>query len=535
MKRESSFFWQTDAVARDAAIENAQQEKDNQETIGDNIREDEVQSSYPYTHARSAQGSAPQGIISGAGEETEYLIKVKANDSGRQEWRPIMNIRGQHQDERGDETRRQPLANASPHRKGMPNYGATPWQINPSPPAPVPSFPPGIQHPPKGQSIRFQVVVWHIGQVDVTLCHVSMKFRVTLFWNIEEEDDHSDVVDGAEERDFTTLKRQHPSSSSLVWNMKGRQKACLYELSKGETHIREIDVPPISILNAVSFEQGQPDVDILDIKEQPSNNDHTIKKGKKQLVRWTCMYNATLLQENMRVDQFPHDEHELTLKLGILAHRRANQKWDKSRWKLAPATENDSQGSTRIPYGLIVDQVHIPDFTIVKKDGQLSFEFVPMAKLMADDDNYLQVQVRVKRESGHYDKNVMPLLALLNVVAVSCLCRNFAGSTASTELILSICFVEIGFRLSIDSRLPSVGYQIKIQRVLNGFFRILLFLAFETNIVYLLHDRYGWQKFGWSKKSVTWIDWLAASLALIYSFKLVLDYYWVKIIEFNKK
>eukprot|EP00978_Attheya_sp_CCMP212_P015395 scaffold39755_cov52-Attheya_sp.AAC.6 len=394
MKRESSFFWQTDAVARDAAIENAQQEKDTQETNGDHIREDEVHSSYPYTHARSAQGSAPQGIISGAGEETEYLIKVKSNDSGRQEWRPIINIRGQQQGEGGDETRMQPLANASHHTKSMPNYGATPWQINPSPPAPVPSFPPGIQHPPKGKSIRFQVVVWHIGQVDVALCHVSMKFRVTLFWNLEEEDDQSDVVDGAEEREFTTLKRQHPSSSSLVWNMKGRQKACLYELSKGDTHIREIDVPPVSILNAVSFEQGQPDVDILDIMDQPPNNDPTSKKGKKQLVRWTCMYNATLLQENMRVDQFPHDEHELTLKLGILAHRRTNQKWDKSRWKLAPATENDSQGSTRIPYGLIVDQV----------------------------------QVRVKRESGHYDKNVMPLLALLNVVAVSCLCRNLRAA-----------------------------------------------------------------------------------------------------------
>ena len=39
--------------------------------------------------------------------------------------------------------------------------------------------------------------------------------------------------------------------------------------------------------------------------------------------------------------------------------------------------------------------------------------------------------------------------------------RNFAGSAASTELVLSIAFVEFGIRLSIESRLPSAGHQIK--------------------------------------------------------------------------
>ena len=31
--------------------------------------------------------------------------------------------------------------------------------------------------------IRFQVVLWYVGAVDVVLGHVPMRFRVTLFWN----------------------------------------------------------------------------------------------------------------------------------------------------------------------------------------------------------------------------------------------------------------------------------------------------------------------------------------------------------------
>lgn len=180
------------------------------------------------------------------------------------------------------------------------------------------------------------------------------------------------------------------------------------------------------------------------------------------------MYTGVLFQgDHMRVDQFPHDKHNLRLKIGILADRGHLYRWDKSIWKLALATEEDSQGSTRIPYGLIVDHCTIPDF--VYNPNELFFSFVPLyfgsGKHLTERDRYLEVQLPVYRSSGHYDRSIMPILALLNIVAITCLPRNFDSATASTETMLAIAFVQVGIRLTIDSRLPSVGYQIKIQKV----------------------------------------------------------------------
>jgi len=147
----------------------------------------------------------------------------------------------------------------------------------------------------------------------------------------------------------------------------------------------------------------------------------------------------------------------------------SGQRWDQSIYKLALATEEDSQGSTRIPYGLIVEYCTIPDFTY--EPNELSFAFVPLlfgsGKRLTERDRYLQVELPVYRSSGHYDRSIMPILALLNIVAITCLPRNFDSATASTETMLSIAFVQVGIRLTIDSRLPSVGYQIKFQKVIS--------------------------------------------------------------------
>jgi hypothetical protein len=69
--------------------------------------------------------------------------------------------------------------------------------------------------------------------------------------------------------------------------------------------------------------------------------------------------------------------HDITLKLAILAHRRPRQQWDRNVWELTLATEEDSQGSTRIPHGLVVDHWRIPEF-MYDKDRGLSFDFVPL-------------------------------------------------------------------------------------------------------------------------------------------------------------
>ena len=51
---------------------------------------------------------------------------------------------------------------------------------------------------------------------------------------------------------------------------------------------------------------------------------------------------------------------------------------------------------------------------------------------------------------------------------------------------LNIAFVEIGLRMQLDNRLPSVGYQIKMQRILNRYFYSILSIVLESSLLHFL-------------------------------------------------
>ena len=321
-------------------------------------------------------------------------------------------------------------------------------------------------------SIRFQVVIWHIGTIDVQTGCVKMRFRLTLFWN-----DYGDNLNTQSSPTKQANKSNTPNAATDdVWIMEGRQRAYLRNKHDESTIKEMIDVPPVSIMNAVEFET----VDGPEITVQ------RVTDGCQQFrrMRWTCMYSGLLFQgDHMSVKDFPHDSHLIKLKLGILAHRKKGHRWDYRIHKLALANESDSQGSTHIPFGLVVDHCHVPDFGFEASD--LQFEFLPLTygrtwknkttglqinrKLSEDGggggelDVFLQVSLPVFRQSGHYDKSILPVLVMLNIIAISCLARNFNSASASAELMLGIAFVQVGIRLTLDSRLPSVGYQIKMQ------------------------------------------------------------------------
>lgn len=347
------------------------------------------------------------------------------------------------------------------------------------------------------KSIRFQVVIWHISDVDVQHGNVKMRFRITIFWN-------DDNVSTVSKNGSADTPRQHS-----VWVMEGRQRACCKDLNND--HVKEmIDVPAVSILNATKFETvGNPEIVMA--------NEHD------RLMRWTCMYNATLFQgDHFRVDQFPHDQHTLKLKIGILAGRGKGGRWDHYIYRLDLAQSSDSQGSTSVPHGLIVDHVRAPDFSFDPND--LGFEFVPLmygvGSSAREKDRYLQVTLPVVRESGHFDKSIIPILIVLNIIAISCLPRNFDSATASTETMLSIAFVQVGIRLTVDSRLPSVGYQIKMQRVLNHCFWLLSLLVLESNTIFFLV-----MKRGWDRDFTDDIDSGFAFLAFTYNLYIMIIYY----------
>ena len=77
---------------------------------------------------------------------------------------------------------------------------------------------------------------------------------------------------------------------------------------------------------------------------------------------------------------------------------------------------------------------------------------------------------------------------MLNLVSISILSQDADNVFQRSLLSLNIAFVEVGLRMSLDSHLPSVGYQIKLQRILNFFFYSILTVVLESSILKLLLD-----------------------------------------------
>lgn len=86
-----------------------------------------------------------------------------------------------------------------------------------------------------------------------------MRFRITMFWNDASTKRRSRSLSLGDESE-----RSHQVKTE--WKMKGRQCACRYDLND-EAVIETVFIPPVSILNAVSFETvGDAEVTMLDSK-----------------------------------------------------------------------------------------------------------------------------------------------------------------------------------------------------------------------------------------------------------------------------
>ena len=80
---------------------------------------------------------------------------------------------------------------------------------------------------------------------------------------------------------------------------------------------------------------------------------------------------------------------------------------------------------------------------------------------------------------------------MLNIVAISILSLDATNFFKRALLALNIAFVEIGLRMTLDSKLPHVGYIIKMQKVLNWFFFSILWQMLESAILKFLFE-YGY-------------------------------------------
>jgi len=314
------------------------------------------------------------------------------------------------------------------------------------------------------KTIRFQVVVWHIGTIDLIQGRVPLTFRLTIFWNASpssEEDLDGPPMDEA-------ASNSASQKSQRTWKMLGRQKAY-----QDDRHVpaAAIEVPAVSILNVVTFDTiGEPEVSLL--------------REDSKLMRWSCMYRATLFQEHWDVSDFPHDEHEISLRLAVLAHRKPGAQWDRNVWKLGLATADDAQGSLRAPEGLVVDHVSIPEFSYNKDEG-LKFELKHLDHGPgggAAHDTCLEVKLRVLRNSSYYDRNIMPLLGMLNFVAISITAlepeRFFERGLLTLNIVSSIVVVWVD-SLPRSSSL-CVGCNQQTCRILILMAASLFFSCFDT-------------------------------------------------------
>lgn len=137
-----------------------------------------------------------------------------------------------------------------------------------------------------------------------------------------------------------------------------------------------------------------------------------------------------------------------------------------------------------------------------------------------DTDTSLMVSVKVSRDSGYYDRNIIPLLVLLNLVAACLLLLDPDKLFQRGLLLLNVSFLEINLRMIVDRNLPSVGYQIKMQTTVNKFLYSTLSLVFESALVYVLV-----KEFEWSFSNALKIDLLAAVCTLFNIGKISYDYY----------
>ena len=117
---------------------------------------------------------------------------------------------------------------------------------------------------------------------DAVLGQVRMKFRVTIFWNAPSDEEHNTMA--------RTGYGSYDASNKKVWTMHGRQRAYQRELCEILPGSKLLYVPPVSILNGVDFKIiGEPEVCLVD--------------EETRAMKWSCMYNASLIQEHMRVER----------------------------------------------------------------------------------------------------------------------------------------------------------------------------------------------------------------------------------------
>ena len=236
-----------------------------------------------------------------------------------------------------------------------------------------------------------------------------------------------------------------------------------------------IDVPQVALLNCGTFEVvNKPEVHLLNAKGN-------------RLCRWTCEYNASLHQEDFDVTQFPYDEQDIALDVGISVYGDLDKQWKPNHVSLGVATESDNErpGSECL-FGTVENNVSIPGFYLGKK---LRFEKKSISGGRLVQDHFICFSIKARRNHTYFNQNVLTPLLFLHVVAILSLVVPIEEFSTRIAILLAVAFLEIGLRLCFDGKLPKVAYSILIQKLVNYLFYALLLLAVESSLLYFVFVR----------------------------------------------
>jgi hypothetical protein len=298
---------------------------------------------------------------------------------------------------------------------------------------------------------RFKLTIKHIGAINAVESQVEMRFRVTLFWN-----------DRTPSSKFPGLLLFLPNERRIL-QMEGRRKARLDD--------DQLDVPQVKILNMCWPEiLHPPEVNLL-------NEEGT------RLLRWTCEFRATL-QQDIDAKLFPYDEFDLCIDLGISVYKEVGTAWDdKDGVVVGKATTDDNDKKGTSPYGAVEINVKIPGF--LKKDLLMSIEEVDDSGRVIGG-HFMRCRVPVRRQHAYFNQNILLPLFPLHICAILALVLPIEDFGGRSSVLLAVAFLEIGLRLSLDSRLPEVAASILIQKMVNVLFYTLLILTAESGVLYFL-------------------------------------------------
>jgi hypothetical protein len=291
---------------------------------------------------------------------------------------------------------------------------------------------------------RLKRSIRHIGAINVVESKVDMRFRVTSFWNDRTRDVNDQLVPLLKER--------------RILQIQGRRKA---QLKKRV----QLDIPQVAILNFSA----------LDILNFPAEVTLLNEKGKR-LLRWTCEFLATFqqglqqctlqqglqpgLQQGIDAKLFPYDEFDLRVDLGISVYKQVGREWDETDGDvLGLATWNDNERKATNPHGAVENNVIIPGF--LHKPLVISSEKDNSGKMIGG--KVMRYRIRVRRQHAYFNQNILLPLVALHICAIMALVLPIEDFAGRASVLLTVAFLEIGLRLSLDSRLPEVADSALIQ------------------------------------------------------------------------